>query len=256
MLHTALAVGAGLVATAFGLSTYERWLARGPEGPHQLTGGRSARHLLAWTVALAWFAVAAFALAFGAAHGWSDVSFRVFYLFGAILNVPFLALGTVYLLGGKRKGDVAAVVVVVVCAFATGVVTVAPLKAPIPPDRLVQGSEVFGPLPRVLAAVCSAVPALVIFAGAVWSAVRFRRDRRRVWSNVLIALGTLVLSSSGVLNSVLGEMDAFAVTLTAGVTILFAGFLVATATTSGVATSAAPAAAASRPARAAAPRRT
>jgi hypothetical protein len=240
VLHTALAVGAGLVATAFGLSTYERWLA----------GGRTARHLLAWTVALACFAVASFALAFGAAHGWSDVSFRTFYLFGAILNVPFLALGTVYLLGGQRKGDVAAAVVVVVCAFATGVVTVAPLTAPIPPDRLVQGSEVFGPLPRVLAAVCSAVPAVVIFAGAAWSAVRFRRDARRVWSNALIALGTVVLSSSGLLNSVLGEMDAFAVTLTAGVTILFGGFLVATAT------SGEPAGAASRPARAAAPRRT
>ncbi|MCP4084129.1 MAG: hypothetical protein GY745_03590, partial [Actinomycetia bacterium] len=30
------------------------------------------------------------------------------------------------------------------------------------------------------------------------------------------------------LNSVLGEMDAFAVTLTLGITILFAGFLVST----------------------------
>ena len=254
MLHTALAVGAGLVATAFALSTFERWLAG--RAPNQLTGRPSARHQLAWTVALACFAVAAFALAFGATHGWSDVSFRVFYLFGAILNVPFLALGTVYLLGGERKGNIAAAAVVVVVAFAAGVITVAPLKAPIPADRLVQGSEVFGALPRVLAALCSALPALVIFAGAVWSAVR----RQRVASNVLIALGTLVLSSSGLLNSVLGEMDAFAVTLAAGVTILFAGFLVATpatsATSPGAATRAGPAAGASRPARAAAPRRT
>jgi len=270
VLHTALAAGAGLVATAFALSTFERWLAgkrsarhqlarrpsarnqltRRPSAPNQLARRPSARHQLAWTIALACFAVAAFTLAFGATHGWSDVSFRVFYLFGAILNVPFLALGTVYLLGGERKGDIAAVAVVVVCAFATGVIAVAPLTAPIPADRLAQGSEVFGALPRVLAAVCSALPALVIFAGAVWSAVR----RQRVASNVLIALGTLVLSSSGLLNSVLGEMDAFAVTLAVGVTILFAGFLVATTAT--VATSAAPAAAASRRARAAVPRRT
>lgn len=230
-----------MVATAFALSTFERWLAG------------QARHHLAWTIALACFAIAAFALAFGATHGWSDVSFRVFYLFGAIVNVPFLALGTVYLLAGERKGDVVAAAVVVVVAFAAGVVAVAPLTAPIPADRLVQGSEVFGALPRVLAAVCSALPALVIFAGAVWSAVR----RQRVASNVLIALGTLVLSSSGLLNSVLGEMDAFAVTLAVGVTILFAGFLVTTTATSpGAATRAGPAAAASRPARAAGPRRT
>lgn len=241
MLHTALAAGAGLVALAFALSTFERWLA-----------GR-ARHQLVWTVALAWFAVAAFALAAGAALGWNEVSFRFFYLFGAILNVPFLALGTVYLLGGRRAGDIATAGVIVLGAFAAGVIAVAPLKAPIPADRLVQGSEVFGALPRILAALCSAVPALVIFAGALWSAARHRRDPRRLWSNVLIALGTLVLSSSGLFNSVLGEMDAFAVSLTIGVTVLFAGFLVATA---GTATSAEPAAGASRPTRAAARPRT
>jgi hypothetical protein len=229
VLHTALAVGAGLVATAFALSTFERWLAR-----HR-------RHDASWTVALACFAVAAFALAFGAAHGWGAVSFRVFYLFGAIVNVPVLALGTVYLLGGQRRGDVAAAAVALVCAFATGVVVAAPLKAAIPVDRLPQGSEVFGALPRILAALCSAVPALVIFGGAVWSAARYRTSRQssaegarpRLWSNVLIALGTLTLSSSGVFNSVLGEMDAFAVALTIGIVILFAGFLVAASTNAG-----------------------
>ena len=39
------------------------------------------------------------------ARGWSAASFRVFYLAGAILNVPWLALGTVYLLAGQQIGD-------------------------------------------------------------------------------------------------------------------------------------------------------
>ena len=64
-----------------------------------------------------------------------------------------------------------------------------------------------------------------------------------LWANVLIAAGTLVLSASGLLNSVLGEMEAFAVTLAVGVSVLYAGFLVATG---------ADGARASRPARAAA----
>jgi hypothetical protein len=41
----------------------------------------------------------------------------------------------------------------------------------------------------------------------------------------VIALGTLVLGASGLLNSVLGQMEGFAVTLTVGITLLFAGFL-------------------------------
>ena len=34
----------------------------------------------------------------GVAAGWTPLSFKLYYLFGAILNVPWLALGTVELL--------------------------------------------------------------------------------------------------------------------------------------------------------------
>ena len=52
----------------------------------------------AWAIALGMFALASVALATGTATGWDNGTFRVFYLFGAVLDVPWLALGTVYLL--------------------------------------------------------------------------------------------------------------------------------------------------------------
>ena len=237
-LTLALASGATAVSLAFAGATYERWLRR------------RRRHELAWSVSLALFACGSLSLWAGAAIGWDGVTFRLFYLFGAIVNVPFLALGTIYLLAGRRTGDRWAVVITVASSFAAGVLVVAPLTGTFDPEVLPKGSDVFGPLPRVLAAVASGAGATVVFAGAVWSAVRLltgaRRRRRRpsatpagprstvpagrlAGGNLLIALGTAVLSFSGLLNSVLGEMDAFAVTLTVGITILFAGFLVATA---------------------------
>ena len=214
MLHTALGTAAALLGLAFSLSTYERWLAR------------RQRHDLAWAGALAMFAVASGALAAGGTAGWDAVTFRVFYLFGAIVNVPFLALGTVYLLGGRRTGDRWAVVVCLFAAFAAGVLVTAGMTGSIDPDELPRGSEVFGALPRVLAASASGVGALVVFAGAVWSAIRYRRGRM-VAANVLIALGTAITSTSGLLNSVVDEMTGFAVTLVAGIAVIFAGFLVA-----------------------------
>jgi hypothetical protein len=217
-LETSVAVAAAIVGLAFGLSTFERWLrARRP-------------HELAWSAALAMFALAAGALAYGAQGGWLGPVFRVFYLFGAIADVPVLALGTVYLLAGRRAGNGSALGVALFCAFAAGVVVTAPFLAPLPADQLVQGSKVFGPLPRVLAAVGSAGGAVAIFGGALWSAWRVRRshgDHRLVWSNGLIAAGTLVLGASGTLNSVFGAMTAFAVTLLVGIAVIFAGFLVA-----------------------------
>jgi drug/metabolite transporter (DMT)-like permease len=83
-------------------------------------------------------------------------------------------------------------------------------------------------LPRVLAAVASGLGATVLLAGALVSAVRLARrrtTRRLALANALIALGTLILSAGGLLNSALGEMDAFSVSLVAGIAVMFAGFL-------------------------------
>ena len=130
-VQTAAAVGAALVALAFAMSTFERWLAR------------RRRHELAWSVSLLMFSLASGALAAGAAGGWNGVWFRLFYFFGAIANVPFLALGTIYLLGGTRAGDRAAAFTALATAFAGGVIAVAPFTAPLP-RHMRQSWEFFG----------------------------------------------------------------------------------------------------------------
>ena len=249
-VQTAAAVAAALVSLAFAMSTVERWLAR--RRPHELM----------WSVSLLMFAIASGALAAGAALGWTGVIFRLFYFFGAVANVPFLALGTVYLLGGKRRGDIATAAVGLATAFAGGVIAVAPFTAHLPRHELARGSEVFGALPRILAAVASAAGALVVFGGAVWSMWRLRRAgaersaaRRLVLSNTLIAVGTAITGASGILNSVLDQMTGFALALVAGIAVIFAGFLVATGAPRPVVTApsgAAPGAEASRPSRTAA----
>lgn len=213
MLHTALGVAAALVAAAFCLSTLERWV------------DRRKRHELAWTVSLAMFAVASAALAWGSRAGWDGATFRTFWLFGAIANVPFLALGTVELLSRPRTARIARRVVWSFAAFAAGVTVSTPFVGPLPADELAQGSDVFGPLPRILAGVGSGVGAVVVVAGAVWSAWR----RRLVVANTLIALGTMIAGASGLLESVADETTAFAIALVAGISVIFAGFLVAAA---------------------------
>jgi hypothetical protein len=228
-LEAALAATATLVAVAFGCSTLERWL------------DRRRRHELAWTISLGLFAVASATLWLGAARGWDAPTFRAFYLFGAILNVPWLAMGSVYLFWGPRRGDPIAVGLGVLSGFAAGVMVTSPLTAPVPAHGLPQGSDVFGALPRILAGVCSGVAALVVFALAILSAWRLVRGRARsrtalapvhagrlALGNLLIAAGTLVLAGSGTLNARLGALTAFGITLVIGIVLLFCGFLVVT----------------------------
>jgi hypothetical protein len=229
-MNAALAAAATLVAAAFALSTADRWLRR--RRPHDL----------AWSVSLALFAVGAAAMWWAEVRGWSLASFRVFYLAGAVLNVPWLALGTVYLLGGRVMGDHVRWWLVLLSGLGTGVVLFAPTRVGVAGKELPTGKDVFGVAPRVLAAVGSGVAAVVIVAGALWSAYRLARHRKPalagversasspghlVVGNLLIAAGTLVLSASGTVAGRLGKDTAFAVTLLIGIAVLFAGFLVA-----------------------------
>ena len=163
--NAALAAAATLIALAFAASTFERWLDR--RRPHDL----------AWSVSLLFFFAASAALWLGVAKGWDGATFRVFFLFGAIVNVPWLAIGSVYLLAGPRHGRRWAIATAALSCFAAGVMVVAPTKGPVPVDGLPKGSAVFGVLPRVLAAVASGAGALVVVVGAVWSAVLLARGR-------------------------------------------------------------------------------
>lgn len=217
-----LAFFATAVASLFAEATFVRWTAR-----HQ-------PHLAAWTVALAMFAGASAALAVGVSTGWDTGTFRVFYLLGAVLNVPWLALGTVYLLFGRERGDRTRLWLLVFTGLAAGVVLAAPMES-VSGVEIPVGSDVFGAFPRALAAIGSGVGAVVILGGALWSGYRFARDRtprpadrgRLAAANGLIALGTLVLSSGGLVQGFVGHDEAFTISLAVGITVIYAGFLVA-----------------------------
>ena len=196
---------------------------------------------------MALFSLGSFSLWWAESTGWSSGVFRLFFLTGAVLNVAWLALGTIYLLVGRRVGDVVQTSLVALSGLATGIVLIAPMKTEIIADQFPTGKEVFGAAPRILAAVGSGVPALVIILGALWSTWRVLKkknpslnstNQRNVVSpgrlavgNILIATGTIVLSLSGTLAGRLGKDRAFAITLLTGVVVLFVGFLVASNST-------------------------
>jgi len=215
-----LAFIATAIATVFAQATAVRWSRT--KAPHQG----------AWTIALALFALASAALATGASTGWDRGTFRAFFLLGAVLDVPWLALGTIYILFGRRIGNPVRVALLVFTGLAIGVVLAAPMHGAIPVTGIPVGKDHFGVFPRVLAGVGSGLGAVVVFVGAAWSAVRFARSRKPgsgylAGGNALIALGTLILSSGGLLQGIVGSDEAFALTLAIGIAVIYGGFLVA-----------------------------
>jgi len=212
-------LAAALVSGAFSASVIRQFLSR--RRPHQL----------AWGISLATFAAASLFAAVGMFAGWSAPVFRAYYLFGALVNVPILALGTIYLHFPRRVGHGAAIVVAAASAYAAVAVVGADLMSGglAVEGSIPMGSAVMPPAVRALSRYYSYVGFIVVLAGAVWSAVRLARKpgerfKRLAQGNGLIAAGTAVVAIGSAFARQ-GQGTVFAIGLAAGVTVMYAGFL-------------------------------
>jgi hypothetical protein len=213
-MHWLLPVVATAASAAFATAVLRQYASR--RRPHQL----------AWGVGLAMFAVASLALTVGVAAGWTPIGFKVYYLFGAVLNVPWLALGTVSLLAGPLTRRAYQAGLVLFTAASTVLVAVAGVGAADLAGRVPEG-RTFLPVPvRAMAVLGNTVGTLVVVGGAVASglALRHRRDlRARFEGNLLIALGVLLAAGGGVF-AFLDRSDKLALGLALGASVMYLGF--------------------------------
>lgn len=195
---------------------------------------RPRPHIRAWAIALTLYAVASWMLVIGLVLGWSPFVFRTFYGLGAILNVPFLGIGSAYLVLGETSGRRLLEWFAVAGLFALFITYTAPFLAPLASEGLPAGSDVFadistvGPAgPRFYALLFNVAGTVLLVGLAGWSAVRFwGTNRRLVAGNVLIVLGALFPAFGGSLFAI-GDSSAFALSLLFGAVLLWAGFRVA-----------------------------
>ena len=182
--------------------------------------------LLAWGAGLALFAVAALAGALARTGEPSETECRVFYLFGGIANVAWLALGTI-LTVASRFGRVALALVTLLTVAAAYAVFATPVDLRVALDSGRGFPD--GSLPRILAAVGSGVGSLVLVGGALWSAWVFmtkRRNGRRAVSNIVIAAGVLIVAAGGTATFT-GASGILELANLVGVSVMFAGFVLA-----------------------------
>jgi hypothetical protein len=222
---------AALIALSFAGLLMRQWLAR------------RRTYQAIWAVALLMYAVACFEVFLGGLGGWTSGEFRLYWLLGAVLNVPFLALGELELLV-KHRGvrTVMYVITVFVTAYAIARVRTAGIHTAALAEDLPSGKEVFGDgtaahrLPQLIS-----IPAYaVLVGGAVWSAMRMRGRtdlRDRFIGTLLIALGATVIAGFGSAFAALGYLAAFTISLLVGIAIMFWGFLRASRRAPGPSTS-------------------
>ncbi len=127
----------------------------------------------AWTAALLMYAVGSLAMFLGVVRGWTIGDYRTYWLFGAVLNVPYLFLGEVYLLTRWRAvGHGLALVLVALSAFAAVSVWSARLHGAALGSALPLGKDAFGhgATPYRLAQYYALPAYFLLLGGLTWSA--------------------------------------------------------------------------------------
>jgi hypothetical protein len=175
---------------------------------------RRAPELAAWAASLGAYAVAAGAMAWGAAAGWDETSFRIYYLGGALLTAPLLGAGSLLLAGRRSAGPIA----LVYAGLAIGVALAMPVEGGFAASGIPEAQAHVDLFPaRVLAIVGNSVGTLAVVVVALLSI------RRRPLGNGLILAGVAVAALGSALAG-LGEAES-AVFVAVAAALLYAGFV-------------------------------
>jgi len=197
-----LAFGAALIALRLSSDLVRRYRARRrPE-------------LVAWAAGLAAYALAAGALAWGAAAGWSDPAFRVYYLGGALLTAALIGAGSLLLVGRLWATPVA----LVYTGLAIGVAVAVPLQTGLSGVEIPAAQDVLDFWPaRILAILGNSLGTLAVVGVAL---VTFRS---RPLGNGLILAGIAV---AGIGSGLAGlGVGALAPAVAVAAVLLYAGFV-------------------------------
>lgn len=165
---------------------------------------RKKPHQLAWTVGLLFYAVAALMEAYSEyTQTWDPTVYRIYIVLAASL-VGFLGLGSLYLIAKRRIwGHIFLTYnVLMFLIFIYGTFT-----RPLVREKLVAGITVGGKAlgeslsyPRVCSLFFNVPGTFFLLGGAIYSIFLFARKKEyayRMWANVLIALGTMVIAAAG-----------------------------------------------------------
>jgi hypothetical protein len=175
---------------------------------------RPAPGLLAWAGALAAFALGSGALAWGAAAGWDDRSFRVYYLFGGLLAAALLGAGSLQYAGRRWAGPLA----LLYTGLAVGVALAMQITEPVTGDSIPEAQAHLELYPaRVLAILGNGLGTIAAIA------VALAGIRRRPLGNGLILAGLAVAAIGSTLAG-LGEAGSALFSAAAAV-LLYAGFV-------------------------------
>lgn len=186
-----LPIATSFLAATFGVVLYKHWR-RSP----------GSLHLQWWMIGIFLFSVGAGMEALTALLEWQEPIFRAWYITGALLGAAPLAQGTAYLMLERRTADRLTLFLVYFAAIGAIFVILTPIDmSRVDPVRL-ESDVMEWTWVRAFSPLLNTYALVMLGGGAALSARRYRKrgdgSTNKVWGNVSIAVGALVVGIGGV----------------------------------------------------------
>jgi hypothetical protein len=202
-MEALLAFAAALLALRLAGRLAGRWRARrSPE-------------LAMWSASLLAYAVATAALAWGAAAGWNEAAFRLYYLFGGLLTAPLLGAGSLLLLGKRWVIPV----MLVYAGLAIGIALSEPLTANLSGTSIPEAQEHLDYFPARILALVGNIAGTIAVVGVAAVSIR----RRPLGMSLIVAGVAVAAVGSALAGLGAAQTAAFAAL---GVLLLYTGFTI------------------------------
>jgi hypothetical protein len=183
-------------------------------------------HLLWWGIGIVTYGVGTLIESLVTLFGWQSALFKAWYIAGALLGGAPLAIGTIYLLFGKRAGHIAVVSLITVVGVTSIFVILSPVRMELVDPKMLGGKPLAWQSIRRVSPFINSLAALFLIGGAIYSAIRFfghPESRHVSIGNIFIAVGAL-LPGVGGMGSRMGRTELLYIGEFIGVILIWIGY--------------------------------
>jgi hypothetical protein len=187
---------------------------------------RQSYHLFWWGIGIGTYGLGTLIESLVTLFGWQSALFKAWYIAGALLGGAPLAVGTIYLLFGRRAGRIAVALLLAAVGVTSIFVILSPVRIDLVDPTILSGKALAWQSIRRVSPFINSLAALFLVGGAIYSAIRFfghPESRHVSIGNIFIAVGAL-LPGVGGMGSRMGHTELLYIAEFIGVILIWIGY--------------------------------
>lgn len=159
-----------------------------------------ALYLLWWGIGVAIYGAGTLVESINTIFGWSELNFKLWYIFGALLGGAPLALGSVYLLAGKKVGHIGVLLLLATVSITSVFVFMSPINSALVEPTVLNSKVLEWQDIRLVSPFINGLAGVFLIGGAFYSAFKYKKAaemRNRYIGNIYIAIGAILPGIGG-----------------------------------------------------------